>query len=191
MAAPPPPVEGVLLYYHYYHTSQPQDQPEVVEWYTALCTEQGLVGRVRVARDGLNATLGGDLEALRAHSAAVAARFGEGIDFKLAESSRKNDASASEAGFTTLRVVAVKVRRPAPPLVWPAAEPPHTLGLLLNGTVRRPCRRWCRWGWTGPPWARAAGMSTPPPSTPCWRRAAPARSWSTAATSTRPASGTL
>ena len=71
------------------------------------CTTLCLRGRVRVALDGVNATLGGSMEALRAHAEAVQAHplLGEvAIDFKLAESERFSSALASEAQFDSLSV---------------------------------------------------------------------------------------
>jgi len=49
-------VEGVLLYYAYRDLRA--CQAEVRDWMEALCTSLGLVGRVRVALDGLNVTVG-------------------------------------------------------------------------------------------------------------------------------------
>lgn len=92
--------EGVLLYYAYRDLRQ--CQAEVRDWFEALCCSQGLVGRVRVALDGLNVTLGGSLAALRQHTEDVEQRFGgqagAAIDFKLAEShGRKNAAAALQS----------------------------------------------------------------------------------------------
>ena len=108
--------EGVLLYYAYRDLRQ--CQAEVRDWYKALCRQQGLVGCVRVALDGLNVTVGGSLAALRQHIDAVEESFGrEGgapIDFKLAEShGRKNTAAALQSvrllaaapGLSSLRLL--------------------------------------------------------------------------------------
>lgn len=103
--------------------------------YAIVPLRQGLVGRVRVALDGLNATLGGSMAALRAHIASVEARFGEGgppIDFKLAESEgRRNTAVMQQSvspGVACLRPAGARLsvantlpwatlaRRLAPPL---------------------------------------------------------------------------
>lgn len=72
------------------------------------------VGRVRVALDGLNATLGGSMAALRQHAAVVQERFGDlaagpPIDFKLAVNrGRKNDAAVAGSKFDRLTVAACK-----------------------------------------------------------------------------------
>jgi predicted sulfurtransferase len=92
--------EGVLLYYAYRDLRQ--CQAEVRDWYETLCQRQGLVGRVRVALDGLNVTVGGSLASLRQHIDAVEERFGRKggapIDFKLAEShGRKNTSAALQS----------------------------------------------------------------------------------------------
>ncbi|EFN56380.1 hypothetical protein CHLNCDRAFT_57621 [Chlorella variabilis] len=101
-------VEGVLLFYAYRDLSRGGAREAARDWFQALCTEQGLVGRVRIALDGLNATLGGSLAALRQHAEAVEARFGAGgapIDFKLAESSgRRSAATMRQSGFDRLSV---------------------------------------------------------------------------------------
>ncbi|KAI3426290.1 hypothetical protein D9Q98_008663 [Chlorella vulgaris] len=102
---------GVLLFYAYRDLSSTQQ--EVCQWYESLCSRQGLVGRVRVALDGLNATLGGSMAALRLHIDAVEARFGKGgapIDFKLAPSDGgiQNAAATQQSGFDRLSVQACK-----------------------------------------------------------------------------------
>mmetsp|Transcript_328 Transcript_328/g.1195 ORF Transcript_328/g.1195 Transcript_328/m.1195 type:complete len:148 (+) Transcript_328:39-482(+) len=74
-------VEAVLLYYGYAAIDDPE---EVVGWLESI--SGGLVGRVRVAKEGINATLGGELAALEAYVTALReARplmFGD-VDFKL------------------------------------------------------------------------------------------------------------
>ena len=103
-----PAVEGVLLYYGYRDLRSCRG--EVAAWIEALSTQLGLVGRIRVALDGLNATLGGTLGALRTHAAAVEARFGSAkqgpaIDFKLAAShGRASAAAAAGSAFDRLTV---------------------------------------------------------------------------------------
>ena len=90
---------------------------------------QGLVGRVRIALDGLNATLGGSLAALRQHAEAVEARFGAGgapIDFKLAESSGRRSAAT--------------MRQSVSAGAWPECLlPVFACSLLLSNTSMR---RW-------------------------------------------------
>eukprot|EP00887_Chlorella_sp_A99_P007560 scaffold28.g7560.t1 len=98
-------VEGVLLYY-WYCDLRGARQREAAAWLEALCARLGLVGRVRVAADGINVTVGGRLAALREHAAAVAARFSPAIDFKLSASlrGRRSAAAAAQSHFTRLRV---------------------------------------------------------------------------------------
>ncbi|CAG9464801.1 unnamed protein product [Pedinophyceae sp. YPF-701] len=73
---------AILLYYKYV------DVPEtasLAEWYRASCAK--LTGRVRVAPDGVNATLGGNAGDLQAHVDALVAHDvirGVDIDFKFA-----------------------------------------------------------------------------------------------------------
>ena len=96
---------GVLLYYLYAPCASAV--AEVEHFMRDSCTALCLRGRVRVALDGVNATLGGSLEALRAHAEAVQAHplLGKvAIDFKLAESERFLSALASEAQFNSLNV---------------------------------------------------------------------------------------
>ena len=85
-----------LLYYAY----TPLDAPTrsgVAEWLTENAKELAIVGRVRCAFDGINATLGGSRAALDAHVDAMRAhtRFGPlGIDFKFAPSHGARSADA-------------------------------------------------------------------------------------------------
>ncbi|EKU20483.1 phospholipase carboxylesterase family expressed, partial [Nannochloropsis gaditana CCMP526] len=85
-------------------------------WLVAL----GLKGRVRVAWDGVNATLGGPMHALQNHMAAVRAhpyllppqapspfqKGEEGIDMKLElnEAGARSEDCRRETGFDRLRV---------------------------------------------------------------------------------------
>lgn len=48
-------VEGILLYYSYVDLSEKQEA--VSDWYSGLCSNLKLVGRVRVAKDGVNVTV--------------------------------------------------------------------------------------------------------------------------------------
>jgi hypothetical protein len=45
----------VLLYYHYVPIEDPQ---AICDWQISLCANLDLKGRIRVAREGLNGTLG-------------------------------------------------------------------------------------------------------------------------------------
>lgn len=96
--------DGVLLYYSYANIDG--DLREFAEWFKAQ--SEGLVGRVRVARQGVNATVGGSVRALEQHIARTRARrpdvFGgvrmhiEAVDDPKFEDLRK------ETGFDALRV---------------------------------------------------------------------------------------
>ncbi|CAN0444756.1 unnamed protein product, partial [Ectocarpus sp. 12 AP-2014] len=102
---------GVLLYYKYIPLGE-EGRSVVKDWYVEHCGVDQLRGRVRVALDGVNCTLGGSLAALRRHIGSVeayAALRGHDIDFKLAPSrGARNSQAAQESGFTTLSVKAVK-----------------------------------------------------------------------------------
>ncbi|CAM9305848.1 unnamed protein product, partial [Ectocarpus sp. 8 AP-2014] len=102
---------GVLLYYKYIPLGE-EGRAVVKDWYVEHCGVERLRGRVRVALDGVNCTLGGSLAALRRHIGSVeahAALRGHDIDFKLASSrGARNSQAAMESGFTTLSVKAVK-----------------------------------------------------------------------------------
>ena len=98
--------EGVLLYYKYTDvTSLAGGREGLRTWYEMSCLELGLVGRVRVAKDGVNATLGGSLQSLRRHCDQMEAKGFEGIDFKLDRShGALNERTRAESGFDRLRV---------------------------------------------------------------------------------------
>lgn len=65
---------GILLYYHYVPLGigSNTDQLEVEAFMRQNCESLSLRGRVRVANDGINATLGGAMKDLKAHADAVA-----------------------------------------------------------------------------------------------------------------------
>lgn len=46
----------MLLFYNYVDIPDPQ---EVLEWQKSICKELGLKGKIRVAKEGINITLGG------------------------------------------------------------------------------------------------------------------------------------
>ncbi|QDZ19750.1 rhodanese-like domain-containing protein [Chloropicon primus] len=100
--------EGVLLYYKYTDTEVESlgGREGLRRWYEDTCGAKGLVGRVRVARDGINATLGGTMAKLRLHCVELAGFEGfEGIDYKLARSPGSlNEAVEVESGFDQLSV---------------------------------------------------------------------------------------
>ncbi|BDA43290.1 probable thiosulfate sulfurtransferase/rhodanese-like domain-containing protein at N-terminal half [Coccomyxa sp. Obi] len=97
--------QGILLYYKYVDLTD--QQTAVQQWMQSLCEDLGLRGRIRVARDGINTTVGGSMAALRAHIDAVHQHhlLGTGIDFKLASSSGPSSTQAArETGFQSLTV---------------------------------------------------------------------------------------
>ena len=100
----------ILLYYAYVDLHDAQS--ELCDWMRSTCEALHLVGRVRVARDGINATIGGDCTAVAQHIAAVRAHslFGQQhIDFKLAAWPPDCSMTAVvEAGFDGLSVAACK-----------------------------------------------------------------------------------
>ncbi|XP_068659920.1 rhodanese-like domain-containing protein 6 [Aristolochia californica] len=99
--------DGILLYYEY---TSVHDVAYLVNFYESNCQSLGLLGRVRVAPDGVNATLGGSMSSLEKHISAVKSKsFFEGTDFKLASSGCPSDIKvAEECGFTSLSVRVVK-----------------------------------------------------------------------------------
>jgi len=111
LASPDPPDKGELLLYYCYIDLRAA-QSEVCDWMRSNCTSLGLVGRVRVARDGISATIGGTAAAIAEHIAAVQAHpllGGQRTDFKVAPWPRDCSAkAAAEAGFNTLAVAACK-----------------------------------------------------------------------------------
>eukprot|EP00850_Spirogloea_muscicola_P019029 SM000182S03919 [mRNA] locus=s182:57282:60712:+ [translate_table: standard] len=103
---------GVLLYYKYVPLPEPA---AVAEWMAALCAAGGLVGRVRVAHEGVNVTVGGALCDLEAHAESVSAHpLLAGADFKfglcLAGDSKCSggDSSNARSDFADLSVRIVK-----------------------------------------------------------------------------------
>jgi predicted sulfurtransferase len=105
---PPLPEEadenGVLLYYAYAELGL-DGRATMSEWYEQACSE--LRGRVRVALDGVNATLGGSMSVLRMHAEALQRHpllASCCIDFKLEASVSLNSAVAQEAKFDSLHV---------------------------------------------------------------------------------------
>lgn len=51
----------VLLYYKYVALENPQ---KILKWQRKLCTELGLTGRIIIAREGINGTVGGSTESI-------------------------------------------------------------------------------------------------------------------------------
>ena len=104
--------EGVLLYYKYVDVMRvvKGGQSALRDFLTRNCTQLGLVGRVRCAEDGLNATLGGKLSRLKQHARDIGSLEGfQGIDFKLqASPGSLNDMVELESGFNGLSVQLTK-----------------------------------------------------------------------------------
>ncbi|KAK9084399.1 hypothetical protein Scep_030870 [Stephania cephalantha] len=98
---------GVLLYYKYVEVP---DLAQLLSFYDSNCKSLGLLGRVRIAREGVNVTVGGKLSLLEEHIAAVKSfNFFEGTDFKLAScNSPLDNRIATECGFTSLSIRVVK-----------------------------------------------------------------------------------
>ncbi|CAL9048906.1 rhodanese-like domain-containing protein 6 isoform X1 [Musa acuminata AAA Group] len=112
MAASESPTEGgdragVLLYYKY---APVPDLPSLVRFYDSNCRSLALLGRVRIAPDGVNVTVGGSMPSLEKHIAAVKSMIlFEGTDFKLASCDHpSDDRIARECGFTSLSIRVVK-----------------------------------------------------------------------------------
>jgi predicted sulfurtransferase/predicted esterase len=95
---------GVLLYFYYIPLFGRQDEER--QWMYEMCKQLNLRGRVRIARDGINATLGGTLAELREHAIKVAERYNTTeIDFKLSSSAgKKSEVYAKDSGFNSLTV---------------------------------------------------------------------------------------
>ncbi|KAG5177691.1 hypothetical protein JKP88DRAFT_350674 [Tribonema minus] len=102
---------AVLLYYKYVDLGE-KSREECRAWYQEVCSKANLCGRVRVALDGVNCTLGGCEAALQHHITQVKAHpvlRGADIDFKLSPSpGALNAAARRESGFDQLSVKAVK-----------------------------------------------------------------------------------
>ncbi|KGN65012.1 rhodanese-like domain-containing protein 6 [Cucumis sativus] len=98
---------GVLLYYKYANIPNLDD---LVSFYQSNCTSLALVGRVRLASQGVNVTVCGKLSSLKSHIAAMKLNsLFDGTDFKLASCHQpSNDIVARECGFTSLSVRVVQ-----------------------------------------------------------------------------------
>ena len=61
-------MQKILLYYKF----APLSDPEAVKlWQKSLCEQLNLKGRILISKHGLNGTVGGDLEDLKAYAKAV------------------------------------------------------------------------------------------------------------------------
>ncbi|KAG0503324.1 hypothetical protein HPP92_003396 [Vanilla planifolia] len=98
---------AVLLYYTYAFIP---DVASLAGFYDKHCRSLGLVGRIRIGADGVNATIGGRFSALEEHIAAMKTdSLFYGTDFKLAPCRYPtNEKIAKECGFNSLSVRAVK-----------------------------------------------------------------------------------
>jgi len=86
-------IPKILLYYVF----TPLADPEAIRlWQRDLCESLGLRGRILIAKDGLNGTVGGDLPALKRYVRKTRqyAPFA-GIDFKWSEGTGLDEAGAS------------------------------------------------------------------------------------------------
>lgn len=85
----------ILLYYKYVSIEEPE---AIATWQKRLCKKLGLTGRIIIATEGINGTVGGSEEATDAYKTAMEEHplFG-GIDFKLAR--------GDEHYFPRMRVV--------------------------------------------------------------------------------------
>lgn len=62
------PMEKIILYYKFV----PVEDPEMTRlWQTELCSRLGLKGRILISKHGINGTLGGPLDALKAYKSAM------------------------------------------------------------------------------------------------------------------------
>lgn len=86
---------NILLYYKYVDVSEPE---AIAKWQMELCKSLGLTGRIIIASEGINGTVGGSLEKTQEYINTMEAHplFG-GIDFKTAP--------GDETYFPRMRVV--------------------------------------------------------------------------------------
>ena len=107
-------MEKVLLFYKYVSIIYPE---QMRKWQHRLCTELGLKGRIIVATEGINATVGGTIEALEQYKKSMEAHeLFKDIDFK--------ESQGSIHDFPRLRVVVKEeiVRMGISPVALPAHE---------------------------------------------------------------------
>jgi UPF0176 protein len=78
-------VEKIILYYKFV----PVTDPEMTRlWQLELCTRLGLKGRILISKHGINGTLGGPLDALRAYKSAMnKTEVFKGITYKWSDGS--------------------------------------------------------------------------------------------------------
>jgi UPF0176 protein len=79
-------MQKILLYYKFAPLSDPE---AVMFWQKALCEKLNLKGRILISKHGINGTVGGDIEDLKAYAKAVKAyKPLKGIAFKWSEGTR-------------------------------------------------------------------------------------------------------
>jgi predicted sulfurtransferase len=83
--------DGVLLYYKYCELAD--STTALAAWLEKGCARLGLRGRVRVARDGVNATLRGSMPALQVRDTTVAAIRGPSQTTVVAEEEDRDGGS--------------------------------------------------------------------------------------------------
>lgn len=119
----------IILYYKYIDINNPE---EIVSWQRELCTNLNLKGRVLVAHEGINGTLGGTLENIELYKKAMLAHdLFATIDFK--------ESSGSAEHFPRLKVQVKKeiVRLGIDPTLVSAKDAgeyltPHQVHELIN-----------------------------------------------------------
>jgi len=85
----------ILLYYKYVHLDEPE---AILKWQKKLCKKLGLTGRIIIATEGINGTVGGSHEATQAYIDAMEEHYSfSGIDYK--------EAVGDETYFPRMRVV--------------------------------------------------------------------------------------
>ena len=88
-------MEKIVLYYKYVNITYPE---QIRKWQHRLCTELGLKGRVIIAHEGINGTLGGSTEALETYKQEMNTHaLFDNIDFK--------ESQGSKEYFPRLRIV--------------------------------------------------------------------------------------
>ncbi|GMH44089.1 hypothetical protein BSKO_12023 [Bryopsis sp. KO-2023] len=126
--------QGVLLYYKYVDLLERRE--EVEAFYATRCRELNLRGRVRVARDGVNATLGGFKDCLEIHIEEVknhTVLAGDDVDFKLARSDGpRNRLTTLESGFDKLSISLVDEVVTLGPRAVSRADPTVNSGVHLT-----------------------------------------------------------
>ncbi len=76
-------MEKIILFYKYVKLTYPH---QVMKWQRQLCSQLGLKGRIVLATEGINGTLGGSVEACEIYKKEMeASEFFKNIDFKESE----------------------------------------------------------------------------------------------------------